>query len=80
MTNPTNDTSQPPQPPVPSKETELSKAMYNPLTQATKKSDLKKTIATQPSSESKRHDPNQVSIPLDKFENKLIKNRKFKDN
>ena len=67
------------QPPVPSKENELSKAMYNPLEKATKKSDITKTIASQPSSESKKHDPNQISIQLDKFENRLIKKRKFKD-
>jgi hypothetical protein len=34
------------QPPLPSKETELSKAMHNPLVQATKKPDLEKTIAS----------------------------------
>jgi hypothetical protein len=71
-------TPQTPQPPVPSKETELSKAMYNPLAQATKKADLKKTMASQQSSSSKRFDANQISIQLDKFENRLIKKRKFK--
>jgi hypothetical protein len=67
-----------PQPSVPTKETELSKAMYNPLAQATKKADLKNTIASQQSSSSKRFDPNQISIQLDKSENRLIKKRKFK--
>ena len=65
------------QSPVPSKENELSKAMYNPLAQATKNADLKKTIASQQSSTSKRFDANQISIQLDKFENRLIKKRKF---
>lgn len=74
-----SDTQPHPQPLVPSKETELSKAMHNPLAQATKKSDLKKTIATQQFSESKRFDANQISIQLDKFENRLIKKRKFKE-
>lgn len=65
------------QPPVPSKENELSKAMHNPLEKATKNADLEKTIAAQQSSRSKRNDPNQISIPLDKFENRLIKKRRF---
>ena len=65
------------QPSVPSKETELSKAMHNPLAQATKKADLKKTIASQQSSTSKKFDANQISIQLDKFENRLMKKRKF---
>jgi hypothetical protein len=68
-----------PQPSVPSKETELTKAMQNPLAQATKKPDLQKTIALQPSSASRKNDPNQISIPLDKFENRLIKRRRFKE-
>jgi hypothetical protein len=34
------------QPSLPSKETELSKAMHNPLIQATKKPDLEKTITS----------------------------------
>ena len=65
------------QSPVPSKENELSKAMYNPLEKATKNADLEKTIASHQSSESKKCDPNQISISLDKFENRLIKKRKF---
>jgi hypothetical protein len=64
---------------VPNKESELSQAMHNPLAQATKKSDLKKTISAQHSSESKKFDPNQISIQLDKFENRLIKRRKFQE-
>ena len=68
-----------PQAPIPSKENELSKAMHNPLAQATKKSDLKKTMVAQHSSTSKKSDTNQISIPLDKFENKLRKKRKFKE-
>jgi hypothetical protein len=67
------------QPPVPSKENELSKAMHNPLAQATKKADLKETIDAEQSSASKKNDPNQISIQLDKFENRLIKKRKFKE-
>ncbi|MDD2537591.1 MAG: hypothetical protein PHU61_03835 [Candidatus Absconditabacteria bacterium] len=66
-----------PQPPVPGKEDELSKAMHNPLAKATKNADLKKTIASEQSSASKRNDPNQISIQLDKFENRLIKRRRF---
>ncbi|MDR3168291.1 MAG: hypothetical protein LBU27_00575 [Candidatus Peribacteria bacterium] len=68
-----------PQPPVPSKETELSKAMHNPLAQATKKADLGNAIKAEQTSTSKKHDPNQISIQLDKFENRLIKKRKFKE-
>ncbi|MDR0606899.1 MAG: hypothetical protein LBG52_00765 [Candidatus Peribacteria bacterium] len=67
------------QPPVPSKENELSKAMHNPLAQATKKEDLGKAIETEQTSTSKKHAPNQISIQLDKFENRLIKKRKFKE-
>jgi hypothetical protein len=32
--------------PLPNKENELSKAMHNPLAQATKKTDLEKTITS----------------------------------
>jgi hypothetical protein len=79
MTPPQDTTQQPPQPQVPSKETELSKAMYNPLAPVTKKADLKTTIASQQSSKSKKHDPNQISIQADKQENRLIKKRRFKE-
>ena len=61
------------------KENELSKAMYNPLEKATKKSDLKKTIASHPVSESEKRDPHLISLQLDRFENRLIKKRKFKE-
>jgi hypothetical protein len=61
------------------KETELSKAMHNPLAPATKNADLKKTIAEQQSSRSKNHDENQISIRLDKFENRLRRQRKYKE-
>ncbi|MDR2541169.1 MAG: hypothetical protein LBD11_05385 [Candidatus Peribacteria bacterium] len=53
--------------------------MHNPLAQATKKADLKETIDAEQSSASKKNDPNQISIQLDKFENRLIKKRKFKE-
>jgi hypothetical protein len=43
------DQQQSSQPPVPTKENELSKAMYNPLAQATKKADLKKTFDSEQS-------------------------------
>jgi len=68
-----------PQPPVPSKEDELSKAMYNPLEKATKKADLKKTIASDQSLEFGKRNPNQISVQLDKFENRLIKKRRFRE-
>ncbi|MDR0369084.1 MAG: hypothetical protein LBH96_00685 [Candidatus Peribacteria bacterium] len=62
---------------VPTKENELSKVMHNPLEKAIKNADLEKTITAQQSSRSKKNDPNQISIQLDKFENRLIKKRKF---
>lgn len=65
------------QSPVPSKENELSKAMYNPLEKVTKKADLKKTFSSEQVWSSKKNAPNQISIPLDKFENRLIKKRRF---
>lgn len=54
----------------------LNKAIYNPLLQQTKKTDLEQTISGFPSS--KRPAPNQITIAMDKFENKLIKRRIFK--
>ena len=51
-----------------STETALNKAIHNPL--------LQQTISS--SSSSKAPDANQVTIAMDKFENRLIKRRKFK--
>ena len=59
-----------------STETALNKAIHNPLLQQTKKTDLEQTISS--SSSSKAPDANQVPIAMDKFENRLIKRRKFK--
>ena len=54
----------------------LSKAMKNPLAEATKKSDVANAI-----SDDKTKDlaPNQISPQLDKFENSLIKKKKFQE-
>ena len=58
------------------KDTDLSKAMKNPLAEATKKSDVANAI-----SDDKTKDlaPNQISPQLDKFENSLIKKKKFQE-
>jgi hypothetical protein len=54
----------------------LSKAMKNPLADATKKSDVANAI-----SDDKTKDlaPNQISPQLDKFENSLIRKKKFQE-
>lgn len=54
----------------------LSKAMKNPLAEATKKSDVADAI-----SDNKTKDlaPNQISPQLDKFENSLIRKKKFQE-
>lgn len=53
----------------------LSVAMKNPLAEATKKSDVANAI----SEENKKLAPNQISPQLDKFENSLIRKKKFKE-
>lgn len=57
-------------------DTELSKAMKNPLVEVTKKSDVANAI-----SDDKTKDlaPNQISPQLDKFENSLIRKKKFQE-
>lgn len=55
---------------------ELSKAMKNPLTEATKKNDVANAISD---NKSKNLAPNQISPQLDKFENSLIHKKKYKE-
>jgi len=60
-----------------SKETsELSKAMKNPLSEATKKSDVANAISDE---KTKNLAPNQISPQLDKFENSLIRKKRFQE-
>lgn len=60
-----------------SKETsELSKAMKNPLAEATKKSDVANAISDE---KTKNLAPNQISPQLDKFENSLIHKKRFQE-
>ncbi len=54
----------------------LSKAMKNPLAEATKKSDVANAISDE---KTKDLAPNQISPQLDKFENSLIKKKKFQE-
>ena len=54
----------------------LSKAMKNPLAEATKKSDVANAISED---KTKNLAPNQISPQLDKFENSLIKKKKFQE-
>lgn len=54
----------------------LSKAMENPLIDATKKSDVVWVIADDVN---KKIVPNQISPQLDKFENSLIQKKKFQE-
>ena len=58
------------------KDTDLSKAMKNPLAEVTKKSDVANAISDD---KTKRIAPNQISPQLDKFENSLIKKKKFQE-
>ena len=55
---------------------ELSKAMKNPLAEATKKSDVANAISDE---KTKNLAPNQISPQLDKFENSLIRKKKFQE-
>ena len=54
----------------------LSKAMKNPLADATKKSDVANAISDD---KTKNLAPNQISPQLDKFENSLIRKKKFNE-
>ena len=54
----------------------LSKAMKNPLAEATKKSDVANAISDD---KTKNLAPNQISQQLDKFENSLIRKKKFQE-
>ena len=54
----------------------LSKAMKNPLVEVTKKSEVANAILDD---KSKKIAPNQISPQLDKFENNLIRKKKFQE-
>lgn len=54
----------------------LSKAMKNPLAEVTKKSDVADVIGDD---KTKNLATNQISPQLDKFENSLIKKKKFEE-
>jgi hypothetical protein len=54
----------------------LSKAMKNPLAEATKKSDVANAISDE---KTKNLELNQISPQLDKFENSLIRKKKFQE-
>lgn len=54
----------------------LSKAMKNPLAEATKKTDVAGIISDDMN---KKMEQNQISPQLDKFENSLIKKKKFQE-
>jgi hypothetical protein len=54
----------------------LSKAMKNPLAEATKKSDVANAISDD---KTQKLAPNQISPQLDKFENSLIRKKKFNE-
>jgi len=54
----------------------LSRAMKNPLAEVTKKSDVADVISDD---KNQKLAPNQISPQLDKFENSLIKKKKFQE-
>lgn len=54
----------------------LSKAMKNPLAEVTKKSDVADAILDD---KTKNLAPNQISPQLDKFENSLIRKKRFQE-
>ena len=56
-------------------DTDLSKAMQNPLAEATKKTDVVDAISDE--DKTQKLAPNQISPQLDKFENLQIGKRKF---
>ena len=57
-------------------DSDLSKAMKNPLAEVTKKSDVANAISDD---KTKNLAPNQISVQLDKFENTLIRKKKFQE-
>lgn len=57
-------------------DSDLSKAMKNPLAEATKKSDVADAISD---NKTKNLAPNQISPQLDKFENSIIRKKKFQE-
>lgn len=57
-------------------DTALSRAMKNPLAEVTKKSEVANAISDD---KSKRMGSNQISPQLDKFENNLIRKKKFQE-
>ncbi len=57
-------------------DTALSRAMKNPLAEVTKKSEVANAISDD---KSKRMASNQISPQLDKFENNLIRKKKFQE-
>ncbi len=57
-------------------DSDLSKAMKNPLAEVTKKSDVVDAISDD---KTKNLAPNQISPQLDKFENSLIRKKKFQE-
>lgn len=59
-----------------SKANPLATAMKNPLAEATKKSDVANAISEDKTS---KIAPNQISPQLDKFENSLIRKKKFQE-
>ena len=59
-----------------STDNELSKAMKNPLIQATKKDEVALAIHEDVD---KKIAPNQISHRLDKFENALIRKKKYQE-
>ena len=57
-------------------DSDLSKAMKNPLAEVTKKSDVAGVIVDD---KNQKLAPNQISPQLDKFENSLIRKKKFNE-
>ena len=57
-------------------DSDLSKAMKNPLAEATKKSDVANAISDE---KTNNLAPDQISPQLDKFENLLIRKKKFQE-
>jgi len=54
----------------------LSKAMKNPLAEVTKKSDVADAISEE---SNQKLESNQISPQLDKFENSLIRKKKYQE-
>ncbi|MCF7835009.1 hypothetical protein K9M48_03045 [Candidatus Gracilibacteria bacterium] len=53
----------------------IQKTMDHPINQAIKDDEIKKTISS--SRKEKNLPENQISLSLDKYENRIIKKRKF---